>query len=129
MKRVSLVLAAFMAQPSGAFVQVAPPCQAHLELVQHDQLLTVAGHCRSSAGAGAPARYRYQLLVLRQSRAGRSQNSQGGEFALLPNQDLVLSEVRVSVLAHDEYQAKLLIFDLQGKVIARDSATQATVAH
>lgn len=124
MKHVPLVLAALMAPPGGAFVQVPGPCQARLELTQHDQLLTVAGHCRSTTPA--PARYRYQLLVLRQSRAGRSQNSQGGEFTLLPNQDLVLSEVRVSALAHDEYRAKLLIFDLQGQIIARDSVDQST---
>ncbi|MCI1188107.1 hypothetical protein MON38_11820 [Hymenobacter sp. DH14] len=128
MKRVPLVLAALLAQPGGAFVQVpVPPCQARLELTQHDQLLTVAGHCRSTAPA--PAHYRYQLLVTRQSRAGRSQNSQGGEFMLLPNQDLVLSQVRVSALAHDEYQAKLLIFDLQGQIVARDSAGQGTAMH
>lgn len=125
MKRVPLVLAALLAQPGGAFVQVAGPCQARLELTQHDQLLTVAGHCRSTAPA--PARYRYQLLVTRQSRAGRSQNSQGGEFTLLPNQDLVLSEVHVSALAHDEYRAQLLIFDLRGHIVARDSADQSTV--
>lgn len=124
MKCVPLVLAALMAQPGGAFVQVPPPCQARLELTRHDQLLIVAGHCRSTAPA--PARYRYQLLVTRQSRAGRSQNSQGGEFTLLPNQDLVLSQVRVSALAHDEYRAQLLIFDLRGQIIARDSADQST---
>ena len=126
MKRVSLVLAALMVQPGGAFVQVPGPCQARLELTQHDQLLTVAGHCRSTAPA--PARYRYQLLVMRQSRNGRSQNSQGGEFTLLPNQDLVLSEVHVSTLAHDDYRAKLLIFDLTGQIVARDSVDQSTVA-
>ena len=126
MKCVSLVLAALMVQPGGAFVQVPGPCQARLELTKHDQLLTVAGHCRSTAPA--PARYRYQLLVMRQSRNGRSQNSQGGEFTLLPNQDLVLSEVHVSALAHDEYQAKLLIFDLTGQIVARDSVDQSTVA-
>ena len=125
MKRVPLVLAALLAQPGGAFVQVPASCQARLEFTQHDQLLTVAGHCRSTAPT--PARYRYQLLVMRQSRAGRSQNSQGGEFTVLPNQDLVLSEVRVSALAHDEYRAKLLIFDLRGQIVARDSADQSTV--
>ena len=127
MKCVPLVLAALLMQPDGAFVQVAGPCQARLELTQHDQLLTVAGHCRSTAAA--PARYRYQLLLLRQSHAGRSQSSQGGEFTLLPNQDLVLSEVRVSVLGPDEYQARLLIFDLRGQLVARDSVDQSTAAH
>lgn len=121
--KVPLVLAALLAQPGGAFVQVPGPCQARLELTQHGQLLTVAGHCRSTAPA--PARYRYQLLLLRQGSAGRAQNSQGGEFTLLPNQDLVLSEVRVSALAHDEYRARLLIFDAQGQVVAHDSASQA----
>ena len=49
------------------------------------------------------------------AQSGRSQNSQGGEFTLLPNQDLVLSQVRVSTLSQDEYRAQLLIFDLRGK--------------
>ena len=123
MKRAPLVLAALMAQPCGALVQALPPCQARLELTQHDQLLTVTGHCRSTAPT--PAHYRYQLLVMRQSHAGRSQNSQGGEFTLLPNQDLVLSKVHLSALAHDEYRAQLLIFDIKGKVVARDSAIQS----
>ena len=127
MKRVPLVLAALMVQPGGAFVQAPAPCQARLELSQHDQLLTVAGHCRSTIAT--PAHYRYQLLVMRQSRAGRSQNNQGGEFSLLPNQDLVLSQVRVRALAHDEYRVKLLVFDLQGRIIAGDSADQTTALH
>ncbi|GAA4036697.1 hypothetical protein GCM10022409_22030 [Hymenobacter glaciei] len=127
MKRVPLVLAALMAQLGGAFVQVPGPCQARVELTQHDQMLTVAGHCRSTAPE--PARYRYQLLLVRQSRAGRSQTSQGGEFTLLPNQDLVLSEVHVSRLAHDEYTAKLLIFNLTGQEVARDSADQTMIVH
>ena len=127
MRCVPLVLAALLVQPGGAFAQVAGPCQARLELTRHDQLLTVAGRCRSTAPA--PARYRYQLLVVRQSRAGRSQNSQSGEFLLLPNQDLVLSEVRLSALPHDEYQAKLLIFDLRGQIVARDSVNHFPTAH
>ena len=127
MKRVPLVLAALMAQPGGAFVQSAPPCQARLELTRQAQQLRVAGHCRSTSPA--PARYRYQLLLLRQSPAGRSQNSQGGEFMLLPNQDLVLSEVRVNALTTDEYRIKLLIFDPTGQVVARDSAIQMGGVH
>ena len=127
MKCVSLVLVALMAQPSGAFVQVPKPCQARIELTQHDQLLTVTGHCQSNSPT--PAHYRYQLLVIRQNRTGRSQNSQGGEFALLPNQDVVLSEVHVSALGNDEYRAKLLIFDMRGQIIARDSVKQAAFLH
>ena len=122
MKRVSLVLAALVVQPGGTLVQVPPPCQAHLELVQAPQLLTVTAHCRSLQFA--PARYRYQLVVVRQGRNGRSQNSQGGEFALLPNQDLVLSTVRLSALAPDDYRAQLVVFDLSGHVLTRDSASQ-----
>ena len=127
MKYAPMVLAALMAQPNGAFVQVAAPCQARIELAQHDQLLTVASYCRSTAVA--PARYRYQLLLLRQSRAGRSQSNQGGEFTLLPGQSLRLSEVRVSALGHDEYRAQLVVFDLQGHEVARDSAGQVLSAH
>ena len=122
MKRVSLVLAALVVQPGGTLVQIPPPCQARLELAQAPQLLTVTAHCRSQLAA--PARYRYQLVVVRQSRNGRSQNSQGGEFALLPNQDLVLSTVQLNALAHDDYAAQLVIFDLNGHALARDSARQ-----
>lgn len=122
MKRVSLVLAALVVQPGETPLQVMPPCQAHLELVQAAQLLTVTGHCRSLLTA--PARYRYQLLVVRQSPAGRSQSAQGGEFGLAPQQEVRLSEVRVSVLGRDQYRAVLLIFDQMGQIIARDSAVQ-----
>ena len=122
MKRVSLVLAALVVQPGGTFVQVPAPCQARLELAQAPQLLTVTVHCQSLLDT--PARYRYQLVLMRQSRNGRTQNSQGGEFTLLPSQDLVLSTVRLNVLAHDEYRAQLVVLDLSGHVLARDSASQ-----
>ena len=171
MKRVSLVLAALVVQPGETPLQVMPPCQAHLELVQAAQLLTVTGHCRSllyslrsrvrglpppvvgrnqpwpfNDGRGqaphptsffanhfvtsitAPARYRYQLLVVRQSPAGRSQSAQGGEFGLAPQQEVRLSEVRVSVLSRDQYRAVLLIFDQMGQIIARDSAVQVALS-
>ena len=127
MKRVSLVLAALVVQPGETLVQLSPPCQAHLELMQAPQLLTVTAHCYSRLAA--PARYRYQLVVVRQSRNGRSQNSQGGEFALLPNQDLVLSTVRLNTLANDSYQAQLVVFDLNGHSLARDSASQEVAQH
>lgn len=127
MKCVPLVLATLLLPPNGALLQVMGVCQARIQLVQHEQLLTVTGHCRSTTPA--PARYRYQLLVVRQSRTGRSQSSQGGEFTLLSNQDLVLSEVHMSALAHDEYRAQLLVFDLQGRIVARDSADQSVASH
>ena len=121
MKRVPLVLAALLVQPGGAFAQVVGPCQARLEFTQHDQLLTVAGRCRSIAPA--PARYRYQLLVVRQGRGGRSQNNQGGEFVLPPRQGVELSVVRLSAQPNDQYQVHLTVFDLDGHAVAQDSAS------
>ncbi len=123
MKCVPLVLAALVMPPGGTSAQgPLPLCQARLELTRHDQLLTVTGSCRSLRSA--PARYRYQLLVVRRSPAGRSQSAQGGEFGLGPGQEARLSEVRVSVLSRDEYRVLLLIFDETGRVVARDSAAQ-----
>ena len=127
MKLAPLVLAALVAQSNGTFMQVATPCQARIELAQHDQLLTVTGYCRSTALA--PARYRYQLRMLHRSHASHSQSNQGGEFTLLPGQDLRLSEVRVSVLEYYKYRAQLVVFDLQGHEVARDSAGQVYAAH
>ncbi|MDB5233966.1 MAG: hypothetical protein JWR44_959 [Hymenobacter sp.] len=126
MKRVLLVLAFFFMQPGRTFAQ-APPCQAKIELTMHDQMLTVRGHCRSLVPE--PARYRYRLVVVRQSRGGRSQNNQGGEFTLAPQQDAVLSEVRLNAGPQDLYQARLLIFDLNGRVLAQDSASQSFPQH
>ena len=127
MKRVPLVLATLLMPLGGTFAQAPVPCQARLELMQHDQLLTVAGHCRSLLPT--PARYRYQLLVVRQSPSGRSQSTQGGEFDLGPQQEIRLSEVRVSVLGRDQYSALLLIVDHQGRVVGRDSAEQKPTTH
>lgn len=123
MKHVPLVLATWLMPLSGTFAQVPAPCQARLELTRHDQLLVVAGHCRSLLPT--QGHYRYQLLVVRQGRTGRAQSTQGGEFGLAPRQEIRLSEVRVSVLGRDEYRAMLLIFDQTGRIVARDSAVQA----
>lgn len=121
MTRVPLVLAALLLPPGGARVQV-PPCQAVLDLRWHEHLLTVTGHCRSQLAQAA--RYRYQLVVVRQGAGGRSQNSQGGEFVLPPQQDAVLAEVRLNAGPHDVYLARLLVFDLNGQPVAQDSARQ-----
>lgn len=122
MKRVPLVLAALLAQPFGTLAQVpGKPCQAKLELTWHEQQLTIRGNCRSSLDA--PARYRYRLLVMCQSRGGRSQNNQSGEFALLPQQDVALSVVRLSAQPNDQYQVRLTVFDLDGRAVAQDSAS------
>ena len=122
MKCIPLVLATLFWQPGGALVPAAP-CQARLALHWHDQLLTVTGHCHSQLDQ--PARYRYQLVVVRRGAGGRVQNSQGGEFALPPRQDAVLAEVRLNAGAADGYEARLLVFDLNGRPVAQDSARQA----
>ena len=122
MKRVPLVLAALLAQPFGTPAQVpGEPCQAKIELFWHEQQLTISGHCRSLIDA--PARYRYQLLVVRQSRGGRSQNNQGGEFVLPPRQGVELSVVRLGAQPNDQYQVHLTVFDLDGHAVAQDSAS------
>ena len=117
MKRAPLVLACLLTQPSGAY---GPPvCQAKLVLEQQAQFLTVTGHCRSLLAT--PARYRYQLLVLHQGAGGRSQNAQGGAFALPAQQEAVLSRVRLQTSPDDHYSVRLLIFDEAGHPVAQDS--------
>jgi len=125
MNRAPLVLAAFFMQLSGALAQA--PCQAKLDMHWHDQLLTVSGHCRSLLAQ--PAHYRYQLLVVRQSRGGRAQNSQGGEFLLAPQQDVVLAEVHLNTGPKDFYHAQLFVFDLNGHPVATDSISQGIPGH
>ena len=122
MKRVPLVLAALLAQPFGTLAQVpGEPCQAKIELAWHEQQLTISGHCRSLLDASS--RYRYQMLVVRQSRGGRSQNNQGGEFTLPPRQDVELSVVRLSAQPNEQYQIHLIVFDLDGHTVAQDSVS------
>lgn len=100
-----------------------PPCQATLRLSQEAQLLTLTGYCHSLLAE--PARYRYQLVVWRRGAGGQSRNTQGGEFALGGQQEAALTTVRLNVSPTDSYQAKLLIFDAGGHVVAQDSASQA----
>ena len=102
--------------------QGPPPCQAKLHLSQEAQLLTLTGHCQSLLDQ--PARYRYQLVVRRRGAGGQSQNTQGGEFALPAQQDATLSTVRLNMTPTDSYQAKLTVFDAEGRAVAQDSASQ-----
>lgn len=104
-----------------------PPCQAKLRLSQEAQLLTLTSYCYSRLDQ--PAHYRYQLTVWRRGAGGQSHNTQGGEFALGGQQEATLSTVRLSVAPTDSYQAKLLIFDAGGHVVAQDSASQAGSTH
>ena len=128
MKRVPLVLAALLAQPFGTPAQVqGGACQAKIELTWHEQQLIISGHCRSLLDV--PGRYRYQLLVVRQSRGGRSQNNQGGEFALPSRQNMELSVVRLSVQPDDQYQVHLTVFDLDGQAVAQDSTSSRQSGH
>ncbi|WP_325135327.1 curli-like amyloid fiber formation chaperone CsgH [Hymenobacter sp.] len=103
--------------------QAAPPCQARLRLSQEAQLLTLTGQCQSLLDE--PARYRYQLLVRRRGAGGQSQNTQSGEFALPARQAATLSTVRLQVAPTDSYQARLTIFDAEGRTVAQDSVSQA----
>jgi hypothetical protein len=108
----------FLGRPVGE-----PPCQAKLRLRQEAHLLTLTGYCHSLLDQ--PAHYRYQLAVWRRGTSGQSHNAQGGEFALGGQQEATLSTVQLNVAATDSYQAKLLVFDASGHVVAQDSASQA----
>ena len=120
MKHAPLMLACLLAQSGGA--SAPAPCEAKLQLQQQEQLLTVTGLCRSLLSG--PARYRYQLLVVRQGAGGRSQNSQGGEFTLAAGQETVLSRVRLNAAPHDRYSAVLRVFDESGQAVALDSTAR-----
>lgn len=117
MKTAPLVLACLLVQPSGAFGPA--PCQARLEMSRQQETLTITGHCLNLAAV--PARYRYQLLVKRAGSSGLSQNRQGGDFALAPNQDAVLSRVRLTPGPNDTGTVYLLVFDATGHVVTQDS--------
>ena len=98
------------------------PCRAHLELHQQDGFLTVTGHCRSLLPTAA--HYHYELLLLRESAGGRSQNTQRGEFDVAPEQEVALSQARVNASAQDTYRIQLRVLDLAGRTVAQDSAVQ-----
>jgi hypothetical protein len=104
---------------------VAPaPCQAHLELRQQGGFLTVTGHCRSLLPT--PARYHYELSLLRERAGGHSQNTQRGEFEVAPTQEVALSQARINVSAQDTYRVHLRVLDLAGHTVAQDSAAQVS---
>jgi hypothetical protein len=108
----------------GSWQSAAPvPCRAHLEIHQQNGFLTVTGHCRNLLPT--TARYRYELLLLRESAGGRSQNTQGGEFDVAPEQEVALSQARINTSAQDTYRVHLRVLDLAGHTISQDSATQA----
>jgi len=100
----------------------AGPCQARLELQQQSGLLTVTGHCRNLQPG--TARYRYELAVLRESAGGRSQNTQRGEVSVDSQQEVSLSRTQVNAGPQDTYQIHLRVLDLEGHVLAQDSAIQ-----
>lgn len=105
--------------------QDTPPtdvCQARLELVHQNNMLTVTGHCKNLTMNNE--RYRYELTLERKSDGGHSQNSQSGEFDAAPQQEVVLSQSSINASAQDDYTIYLHIFDLQGHKLAQDSAIQ-----
>jgi hypothetical protein len=102
--------------------EATPPCRAHLEMKQQDGTLTVTGHCRNLLSTAG--RYRYELAVLRESAGGRSQNTQRGEFSVESQQEVSLSRTQVNAGPQDSYQIHLRVMDLDGHVLAQDSAVQ-----
>jgi len=101
---------------------VPPQCQARLELQQHDNMLTVTGHCRNLLPTAG--RYRYELAVLRESTGGRSQNTQRGEFSMAPQEEVSLSQSSVNAGPRDTYSIHLRVLDLNGHTLAQDSVRQ-----
>ena len=120
MYRVLLMFASFLMQPGGT--SGVPPCQARIGLAQEAGFLALTSSCSSQLDQ--LAHYRYTLWVSRSGAGGRSQNTQGGEFALPPHQQATLSTIRLNVQPQDAYQAKLTIFDLNGRVVSQDSVSQ-----
>ncbi len=110
---------------SGLRAAAPAPCRAHLELHQQDGFLTVTGRCQSLLAT--PARYRYELSLLRESTGGRSQNTQRGEFDVAPAQEVSLSQARVNASAQDAYRIHLRVLDLAGHTVAQDSVVQGSV--
>lgn len=107
---------------AGWQVNAPAPCQARLELLQRDGLLTVTGHCRNLLPTAC--RYRYELAVRRAGKGGHSQNTQRGEFSADSAQEVALSKISVNVSAQDAYNIHLRVFDFAGHVVAQDSALQ-----
>lgn len=107
-------------QMGGAFGQA--PCQATLHLDHQGNLLIITGLCQSLSPQ--PGRYRYQLQVVRESRSGRSQNSQGGEFELPAQQQALLSRVEINAGPQDHYRAVLTVFALSGAPISQDTSSE-----
>ena len=100
------------------------PCQARLELKQHEGMLTVTGRCRNLLPTAA--RYRYELSLTRAGLGGRSQNTQRGEVEVAPQQEISLSQSQINASPQDTYRIHLRVLDLAGHVLAQDSATQAS---
>lgn len=120
MKHAPLLFACLLGQPGGAYGP--PPCVATLELRQQGPLLTLTGHCRSLLAA--PARYRYQLTVLRHGPHGQAQSTQGGAFSLPALAGAVLSRVSLTAGPDDRYSARLRVLDAGGHTVAQDSASR-----
>lgn len=100
------------------------PCRARLEIQHQDGLLTVTGRCRNLLPTAG--RYRYELSLIREGAGGRSQNTQRGEFEVAPQQEVSLSQSRVSISAQDTYRIHLRVLDISGQLMSQDSATQAS---
>ncbi|MBF9223267.1 curli-like amyloid fiber formation chaperone CsgH [Hymenobacter ruricola] len=98
------------------------PCHARLELQQQGSMLTVTGHCRNFQPA--TAHYRYELAMLRESAGGRSQNTQRGEVAVDSQQEVSLSRTQVNAGPQDTYRIHLRVLDMEGHILAQDSAIQ-----
>ena len=103
-------------------VAVAPSCQARLELQQRGDMLTVTGRCRNLQPTAT--RYRYELAMWRESAGGRSQNKQRGEVNVDSQQEVSLSQTQVNAGPQDTYRIHLRVLDMEGHILAQDSAVQ-----
>ncbi|HEX8328733.1 MAG TPA: curli-like amyloid fiber formation chaperone CsgH [Hymenobacter sp.] len=101
---------------------VAPACQARLELQQRGDMLSVTGRCRNLQPTAA--RYHYELAMWRESAGGRSQNMQRGEVSVDPQQEVSLSQTQINAGPQDTYRIHLRVLDMEGHILAQDSAVQ-----
>ena len=99
------------------------PCQAWISTQHTMDGLTFTGHCRSLLQQ--PNTYRYELRLRKWGNAGQSSSSQGGQFELVANQQLVLSQIRVNSDSQTHYQVHLRIFNAANELVAQDSVQQS----
>ena len=79
-----------------------------IDAQEHDHMLTIKG---KFANDGAQdARFRYELVTIKQGKSGRSSSTQAGSFQAPAGEEVSLSNVSVNVSSEDTYVIELKIF-------------------